>query len=250
MKRSTTIMILILLLSVGISLTRAQSTTTPIAYGDTVTGEITNANFEDLYTFEASAGDIISIAMVRGSDEGLDGYLYLTTIDNEQVAFNDDYSNTNPRIVTRIPADGTYQIVATRYGERTGSSEGSYSLTLETVQVGQLDVTLEGKAVEGQAAPIHVFAPETAGVYTVSYRHIEGEYFPTVSIYEISSDEFSGGYPSEVGSIDGQKVYGGSIAIEMSPDAIYVFSIDPSWYYYGDVSGMSATYTVRVLPSE
>ncbi len=102
-----------------------------IAYGDTVTGQITAKTYYQLYQFDGARGDRVTITMT--GDGSLDPYLGLIDGASEEVLVEDDDSagNSNALIEFSLPADGSYIIVATRYGLDTGTSTGSFTLELQ-----------------------------------------------------------------------------------------------------------------------
>ena len=111
----------------------------PLVYGDTVGGEITNRQPQQVWTFSGAEGDVVTITMIATADDySLDTRLYLYTLEDfddngEPLAQNDDASNPeieglNSQIeVFELPDDGEYIIVATRLGDGVGE----YTLTLE-----------------------------------------------------------------------------------------------------------------------
>ncbi len=103
-----------------------------VEYGDEVEGEINDDTFEVFYTFEGSEGDVVQLSMI--SEDGVDCYLEVYDEDGELVARNDDSDEVgglNSFIEVELPADGTYTIRATRFGQEGGSSAGTYVLTLD-----------------------------------------------------------------------------------------------------------------------
>lgn len=110
-----------------------------LAYGQTVSGTLDNTNYEDLWLFEGQEGDIINLIMARELDDpgGLDGFLRLLGPDGTVLSEVDDApmsGSVMPSLLDfRLPASGTYTVVATRFGFQTGFSTGAYSLTLEKV---------------------------------------------------------------------------------------------------------------------
>ncbi|MFL6256389.1 MAG: zinc-dependent metalloprotease family protein, partial [Pyrinomonadaceae bacterium] len=119
---------------------------TQIAIGQTLNGTLATSDciaaqpnrltaFEDIYTFNARAGQRVRIDLSTAGTPGIDTYLYLFGPDGTLVDENDDIvlgSNTN----SRIPADGTfktlpqtgvYTIAATTFDNAT---TGSYTLKL------------------------------------------------------------------------------------------------------------------------
>ncbi|HYO64141.1 MAG TPA: M12 family metallo-peptidase [Pyrinomonadaceae bacterium] len=118
---------------------------TPITAGQTINGTLSESDcrsglsdrenaFIDFYTFGATAGQQVQIAMSSTGTPVLDTYLYLFGPDGTIVAENDDIvlgSQTNSRIpvngMLTLPVSGTYTIGATSFDE---NATGSYSLTL------------------------------------------------------------------------------------------------------------------------
>jgi thiol-disulfide isomerase/thioredoxin len=105
-----------------------------LAYGATVSGALGDDNVEDRWVFEGRAGDVIALVMARAVDSvgGLDGYMVLLGPDGATLAEVDDTpDDVMPRLEGfALPADGTYTVVATRFGFANGFSSGEYSLTL------------------------------------------------------------------------------------------------------------------------
>jgi hypothetical protein len=101
-------------------------------YGDSVTGEISNSSYYEVWQFSGTRGDRVRITMTGTG--GLDSYLGLLEATSEEVVAEDDDSagNTNAMIDITLPTTDTYVIVASRYGFDTGPSAGSYTLTLQS----------------------------------------------------------------------------------------------------------------------
>lgn len=104
-----------------------------LSSGDIVSGSITHDNKFDLYTFEANAGDVISVSMTASS-QTLDTSLYLIDPNGIQIAANDDIvagTNTNSLIPNvTLSQTGTYTIIATHFGGIYGGTVGPYTLNL------------------------------------------------------------------------------------------------------------------------
>lgn len=104
-----------------------------LQYGIPITNTITNAQPRLFFTFEAQAGDIVNISMIRSSGS-LDPYIQLLDANRFLVAENDDATGEtqNAQIQTLIiDSPGTYILVATRYGQASGDSAGSFVLTID-----------------------------------------------------------------------------------------------------------------------
>ncbi|NWF68243.1 MAG: pre-peptidase C-terminal domain-containing protein [Chloroflexi bacterium] len=95
-----------------------------ISIGETVSGQFPDGSY-DVWTFDGSAGETISITMTGDFDT----YLELYGPDGAQVSFNDDYTSTRISLIPGVvlPADGVYTIVARGFSSRGGN----YELTLD-----------------------------------------------------------------------------------------------------------------------
>ncbi len=106
---------------------------TPITYGQTVSGSITEQQRFAVYAFQAQQGDIVTISM-EASSGTLDPALYLISPEQILVKFNDDVNpgeNANSAIdQVTLASTGTYYIIATHYGLNVGGTVGTYNLTL------------------------------------------------------------------------------------------------------------------------
>lgn len=129
----------------------------PIAYGDTVSGEITNAKYFDLWEFAGEKGDLVQITMI-GAD-GLDPYLGLIDGKTEGVLAEDDDSagETNAYLEMVLPSAGTFIIVATRYDLEFGQSAGTYTLELQNGNSPQTTVISDEPNTEGTEVEPGVF---------------------------------------------------------------------------------------------
>ncbi|HLA44382.1 MAG TPA: DVUA0089 family protein, partial [Aggregatilineales bacterium] len=105
-----------------------------------VAGTINRSNFEDRWTFEGNAGDVISVRMSRISDSSdLDSYLQILDNENRELTQNDDSPEgiaVSEILNFELPYTGTYIIVATRYGFESGTSSGDYVLVITEGEAG------------------------------------------------------------------------------------------------------------------
>ncbi len=124
MFRPKFIFVTLLLLLCVIPAVHAQDVT-PIQYGDSVRGKITNPDKGVLYSFDAKKGDNITISLESSQ---VDVYLRLGDSKGNQLAENDDISdsNVNASIEFTIPKNGQYVIAVLAY------DKGPYTLTLDS----------------------------------------------------------------------------------------------------------------------
>ncbi|NEQ42090.1 MAG: trypsin-like serine protease [Leptolyngbya sp. SIOISBB] len=112
-----------------------------IALNGSVSGQLSpdsdvlpDGSFFDAYVFEGQQGQRIAVEMVS---RDLDAYLILLSEDNDSLYVEDDDSagELNARLVTTLPADGAYIIIANSFGQ---GEQGRYDLRLS--EVGRSDV--------------------------------------------------------------------------------------------------------------
>jgi len=114
----------------------------PILPNQPVNGSITRDNDFDVYSFEGTAGQVVTISL-RATSGTLDTILLLLDPGSIRVARNDDIdealaAGTQGRETDSLinaftlPANGQYLILATRFGSIFGATTGGYSLTLQT----------------------------------------------------------------------------------------------------------------------
>jgi hypothetical protein len=176
-----------------------------IDYDDTLTGTIAGNVYAVEYTFEGRAGDTVTIAMNNLTSE-LDPYVALAGPDGSILIFNDDIE---PGVILdalidgfRLPEDGTYTIIATRFGQEMGTTEGDFELRL-TLEDGELDLVVsEDNHIDYGARVTGVIAGDVWGVeYTFTAQ--QGD------IIGIQMNAISGNLDPLVALLDPQ---GGEIA--------------------------------------
>lgn len=105
----------------------------PLVMGQSIEDSLSDERFERYYSFQGQRDQLITITMERTEFAGqLDALLILANAGFEPLIENDDSNGgSNSRIVRyRLPADGLYHIIATRFGGAEGTSFGSYRLQL------------------------------------------------------------------------------------------------------------------------
>jgi hypothetical protein len=111
----------------------SSSAETELFVGDTVQGTIQGTSASAQYVFTASQGDVVSIRMTRQSGD-LDPVLILLDPNGKEIARVDDAANPTNRDALlqgiTLPANGTYTIIATRFQEDAGLTNGDFSLSL------------------------------------------------------------------------------------------------------------------------
>jgi hypothetical protein len=118
----------------------------PLTAGTPITGSITRSQITEIYRFTGQANDVITLSM-DATAGNLDTLLLLLGPNGNIVGSNDDRAPgvTNAQILNlTLVVPGEYTVIATRYGQSLGGTEGSYSLLLEaqTAASAQTDAVL------------------------------------------------------------------------------------------------------------
>ncbi len=134
---------LVIFIGAFVGTIHAQEPPEPINYGSTVKRSFGPGDGPLSFTFEARAGDVITLTMVADPDTALDPALVLIGPNGKMVARNDDsldasFGMTNARLVNfPIPAAGTYTIQAMR----SSDEDGGFTLALRSASRPQTAVT-------------------------------------------------------------------------------------------------------------
>ncbi|NDJ75003.1 MAG: hypothetical protein GYB65_01980, partial [Chloroflexi bacterium] len=176
-----------------------------ITIGQSVTGVIDDQTPSRLYTFEGSAGDTVRLLMEATDGSELDCYLELQDSAGGVIDANDDIipgQNRNSEIVTELPVEGTYLIVASRYvGSDAPFTSGAFELTVEQqeatagsagTQVVPLtyDQSAVGEITSDQYLAFFVFNGNAADVVTISIDHLSGNLDSVLYLYQAVSDDW------------------------------------------------------------
>ncbi|NLX10523.1 MAG: hypothetical protein GXY36_12780 [Chloroflexi bacterium] len=137
---------------------------TPIGYGSTLAGEITEAVPCAYYWFEGAAGDAITLDVARTSGS-LDGVMWLylrdgATTNADPLAFNDDRpgGGLDPLISTTLPTTDWYTVVVCRLQhEQMRVTTGTFNLTLSAQEAAP------GSAFEAEDAAAEPAEAEPSG---------------------------------------------------------------------------------------
>jgi hypothetical protein len=188
----------------------------PIQLGETLDDEITAQHPIRYYRFEARANDLISIHMTRLTG-GLDSFVVLANAGLVELVSNDDMEGSqNSRISEyRIPEDGTYYIIATRFDREAGLSLGRFRLQLEyhgnafdavPEEVSRINygITVTGHIDDNNPQVLYAFRGEAGDTITTTMNRADGDLNPVVSILDgnftplISDDDSGGGQNARI----------------------------------------------------
>jgi len=169
----------------------------PIAYGETIESNLDNQQYERFYTFNARRDDLITIGMRRGASGRLDSYIILANAGFIPLIEDDDGgTGQNARISEyRIPADGTYYIVATRYSGKEGTSEGEFILTFESsgnafdnvpegIPTINYGTSMTGNINVDNLEDLYAFYATQGDTITISMNRTDGNLDPVVELLD------------------------------------------------------------------
>jgi hypothetical protein len=193
-------------------------TAVPVRIGQTINSELTANQFARYYRFEANADDIVSIRMSRGATGALDSYLILTDAGLVELVNDDDSGGGQNALIDqyRIPANGTYYIIATRFEREAGQTTGAFRLEFQSmgnafeeiaegVERIAYGMTITGRIDDQIPEWRYAFWGVEGDVITVSMNRGDGNLDPVVSLLNsdqnlmISDDDSGGGQNARIG---------------------------------------------------
>lgn len=137
------------------TLSLAEFETRSIEYTQTVDAELTDEELVAYYTFSGQEGDTV---IIRLNSSDFDSYLRLSDAGGELMSNDDGGGNLNSLIGPYVlPATGTYTIAASSLSE---SATGSYTLSLERVELNIINFGDEVEGELGKNAPAIYFSFE------------------------------------------------------------------------------------------
>jgi hypothetical protein len=237
MKRLS-ILFTIAFLLISVAMVNAQE---PLEVGVPVGGEITNAEFEVEYTFTGTAGSVVIINMPTLDEDGysndLSGQIILLDSSNSVVADTANDYNFDVALVTQLPADDEYTVIATREDGRSGDTEGTFEIELIVPEILGMDSSITGTASSEGGAEYYVINSEED--FILLYTKTAGDYDPEISISTLSeSNSDLEDYAAASGKLD-------RIAMGDMAAGVYIVKIDEAFFsfYFDEVT---ADYEIAV----
>ncbi len=207
--RRRLLILTLLLLSVPGAGALAQDTTTmlPISYGQQVSGDITDQQIFAHWQLLASAGDRLLIRM--SATGGLRPLIGILDPDGTLLVRSDDGEvDGTVQIDFTAPAADQYRIVATRVGNQSGTTTGSYVLRVDLLNApptrdpAYQDVTFLCGADEATALSTISFArePEDNGAYSLRLYGLDG-FQPVIRVQTGGQDTCTSDPADAVGDV-------------------------------------------------
>jgi hypothetical protein len=233
MRKALWLMLVALIMISVVGVTAAQDTVA-LTLGEAVEGEISSSEYEFPYTFDGSTGDTALIQMWQAPDssEYLDSYIILQAPSGDIVAenSNDPANFSGSVIAAKLPEDGTYTIIATRDGGRTGDSAGPFILvanTVETLTAGaKVEATIYGYDNDLRTVP-QQYVIEGSGPTKVSFSQEISDLFPDLALHPWATvDE----YPAALFDLTTTSgVSSAVVSVELEEGTLYVLTVKDSF---------------------
>src|SRR5690606_4792910 len=151
----------------------------------TVSNSIDDTNPTRLYRYSGTVGEILTISM-RSTSGDLDPFLLVIDPKGRELVRNDDESFESLNAMIRgfrLPESGTYIIVASRYGQQFGFSQGDFDLNITQGSTAEPTYGLFSQPIAYGTAVTGTINDNTPGLlYT--FRGNEGD---TVSIQMVAT---------------------------------------------------------------
>ena len=175
-----------------------------LRFGDTVANSISDAQPEVYYSFRARRGDLVSLALRRDSGS-LDPLLQIVDANRRILIQIDDTDGSPDARITRwlVPDDAQYLIVATRYGGPSGTTNGTFLLTLDRVPesalgnspdaaIRLLDARPDERDLTAERYQIwYVFEARVNDLVTLSLNRVGGSLDPFLVLLDSGQNELA-----------------------------------------------------------
>lgn len=199
-----------------------------IVYGDTVTGEITNRDYEVLYTFEGSADDIVIAEMeaLTFDSELSSPAILLLNSENDVVAdTTETFSIRGALLVAELPADDTYTLIATRADGRGGTDQGEYWLRLSEVPVLEAGSNVDALIATDDPAN-YVAVRQGDEPLRLTYEKTDGEFAPEITVNRIEGSSLE-----SVISLTGDELQEATVSLPNGA-GLYVIAVTESLFSF------------------
>lgn len=226
---------------------QSQSASQPLAYGDQVSGSISDSAYAWEYTFSGQVGDVVVIEM-RSMDRTFNNPLFapILLLDGPDgtrlVDTTAAYALDDALLVTELPQSGDYTLIATREGGQQGQASGDFTLALKQLT----ELSLE----QAEAITLNVdegtryWTVKIAEPFVLQYHHQMGAYFPDMTVNRINTEE--GGLISAA-AISGHEMTFGIIGV-FTAETRYIIALSENARVL-HANGATAAVEITLLPA-
>lgn len=237
----------VLALVVLLAQTAAAQETVPLEFDTLMTGTLTASVFERVYTFQGRAGDVVLVDMLpRPGTYDLDPALILRASDGTPLATSDNFDFPSALVVAELPADGTYNILATRSGGSTGVSTGDYVLRAQRVQPAGPGTSVEVMIYSDQQKDLPervVFYPQTSGPMQITVAQELGDLYASLALSEWQTGN---NYISMLRVDDTYRMTKAALTFEVEAGQFYVLTVRKALFSFVFGQDISAVIKISV----
>jgi hypothetical protein len=233
------IFILILIGGLFASNVQAQDDEIPLlAYGESASGEITNRAFEVPYRFEGTAGDTVVVVMEAVDPYGDLDLPSIILLDAEFALIADTYGFGSATLATTLPADGEYNILATRNDGRAGDSVGEFNITLL-----KPELLVAGEPMTGAITNLDTayYTIEDVSSFDLRYEKTAGDFNPAVEANIITDYQLD-----DVAEMAGEYLTSGTLGVSTGVPTIFIIAVKEGDFDYNS-SEVSAEFTLTLV---
>ncbi|MEO8606974.1 MAG: hypothetical protein ABI690_03785 [Chloroflexota bacterium] len=227
-------LMLVLIIAVSVAGVTVAADATALKLGESVDGEITADTYEIPYTFDGKKGEVALIQMweAPNASDYVDTYLILQGPDGKVFAenSNDPALYSNSVIAATLPTDGTYTVIATRDGGRTGDSVGPYVIQANIVEPlksgSKIDAAIYGYDNDARNTP-EQFVVEGSGATKISFSQEITDLFPDLKLYPW---EDVNSYPTALFTLaETSKTTSAVVSVELEEGTLYILTVKDSF---------------------
>ncbi len=185
----------------------------PVEYDKEVTGELTNARWKDLWTFNTTGRDIVTIT-ARRTDGSIRPEIDLLDSAGNSVnrGYIDETGDTATLSRFRLPGPGQYTVVVQRENHRDGATAGKYSLKVALDGAGPeredllkplgavtVDGTASGTLTNTKWIDVYSLEAQSKDRLLLTVTRTEGNLIPIVYLFGANNQEINRGHNSDRG---------------------------------------------------
>ena len=241
MRRAFTTIFLVLTL-VFVLPVMAQDGGTTIEYGQVVTGEITNENFEIPYKFTGDTGDVIVVEMKQIEPLGdLNSPSVILLDTTSKVLGVGEAGFGDVVFVARLPSSGEYTVLATRSDGRAGDSVGEFSLRLLKPPVLNANEPVQDMVTSNT---VNYYIVDVPGTFAISYQKTAGDFHPAITVNSVNEEN----QLEEVASLSGDFLIHGTVGVETESAIaaeVYIVVVEEALWDF-NYEEVTADYTITL----
>src|SRR5262249_5351338 len=203
------------LLVVALPIRASAQNATAISYGQTIKGELTDAQQAIAFTFKAAADDVAVITMRQyGSDSAVSPHLIILDSKQQPIADSSDQVALYSVNLAAQLGEGNYTITATSTDDK---SKGKFELALAKATKLTPDSPVKGQA---SSESFMYYAFTSGSPFILSYAKQGGDFVPTITVNRLDNHALK-----SVGTLGGEQVSKGSLGISPKQNELYIFSV-------------------------